>query len=364
MDEKNTDQIQNDLTLPSFEVILNNLSDGILLLGDENQIIYVNACFENLFSQSRKNLIGHNLSDFFPMGSQVLALVEQAIIDNISLTEFEISFLDGRGERSKADIFISHIFDEKKYLILTFQEKKFTKKFQNQFKREGAARTVVGMASMLAHEIKNPLSGIRGAAQLLGYDLSEDDQKLTKVIIEETDRICALVDQMEVFSEHLPIRQDGVNIHSVLEHVKQLAQNGFASHIKFKEQYDPSLPDTIGDRSKLIQVFLNLIKNAAEACRQDGEIIITTAYRHGVRILSSDGKSKVHLPLEISIIDNGEGFPDDIESLLFDPFITTKENGSGLGLPLVSKIINDHGGMVEYERLGDKTIFRILLRNI
>ena len=361
---QNTIQNTENLDNPSFEVILNALMSSVLVLNQNDQITYVNVAFENLFSRSKKKLIGLYLKNIFSGDSQILSLVRQARGEAISLTEFNVNFLDSVQNKRKTDIHISHMVEKEGFILLTFQEKTSNSKFHDKQNREGASKTIIGMASILAHEIKNPLSGIRGSAQLLGYDLSEEDQKLTQIIIEETDRICALVDQMEVFSEHLPVKQDSVNIHSVLQHVKELAKNGFAKNIKFIEKYDPSLPDTLGDKGKLIQVFLNLIKNAAEACSKNGEITILTAYRYGVKKLSADGKEKTHLPLEISIIDNGEGFSEEMEDHLFDPFITTKEHGTGLGLSLVAKIIADHDGMVECESSGDKTIFRILLKSI
>jgi two-component system nitrogen regulation sensor histidine kinase GlnL len=250
------------------------------------------------------------------------------------------------------------------HVVVMLQERTIADKMDRQLTHRGAARSVIALAAMLAHEIKNPLSGIRGAAQLLEQSVGDEDRSLTRLICDEADRIVKLVDRMEVFSDERPVEREPVNIHVILEHVKRLAQSGFARHIKFAEEYDPSLPPVYGNRDQLIQVFLNLLKNAAEAIGEgtsDGEIVLSTAFRPGVRLSLPGSTARVSLPLEFCVKDNGPGVPEDLMLHLFDPFVTTKPSGSGLGLALVAKIVGDHGGIIECESQPRRTIFRVLM---
>jgi two-component system nitrogen regulation sensor histidine kinase GlnL len=248
-------------------------------------------------------------------------------------------------------------------MALLIQERTMADKIDRQLVSRGAARSVTGLAAMLAHEIKNPLSGIRGAAQLLEQTVSSEEIQLARLIREETDRIVHLIDRVEVFGDERPMEREPINIHVVLDRVKLLARNGVGRGIVFSEEYDPSLPPVYGNRDQLIQIFLNLVKNAAEALErtQKPEIKFFTAFRPGMRVGVVGAADRISLPLEIVIEDNGPGVPPDLLAFLFDPFVTTKTNGSGLGLALVAKIVGDHGGVIDCESRPGRTRFRILL---
>lgn len=225
--------------------------------------------------------------------------------------------------------------------------------------------SVVGLGQMLAHEIKNPLAGIRGAAQLLRGAASPEDIPLAQLIVDETDRIRRLVDRMEAFAVETVPNCVPVNLHEALDRVMALIGNGIAEDLMLHAHYDPSLPPAWADQDQLIQVFLNLAKNAAESAhmRGDGrgEITLSTAYRHGVRVRGGDGRPGASAPLEVRIMDNGPGVPRRLRDHLFEPFVTTKAQGAGLGLPLVAKIIAAHGGLIDFESEPGRTVFRVLL---
>jgi two-component system nitrogen regulation sensor histidine kinase GlnL len=307
-------------------------------------------------------LTSQHLRDVIPRDSPVFALIEQVRSSGATVSEYGITLDTPRLGIRLVSIQVVPMTETPGHVVLSLHELSIAHKIDRQLNHRHAARSVIAMAAILAHEVKNPLSGIRGAAQLLEQNAAPTDHELTRLIVDETDRICALVDRMEVFSDERPLDRAPVNIHQVLERVRRIAQSGFSRHVRFVEEYDPSLPPVYGNRDTLVQVFLNLVKNAAEAVPEDGgEIILSTAYQHGIRLAVPGSESRVHLPLVISVQDNGAGIPEDLRAHLFDPFVTTKRNGTGLGLALVAKIIGDHGGVIEFDSQPRRTVFRVLL---
>lgn len=344
------------------ELVLNALADPLILVDPSDRISYVNLAAEAFFAAGARVLVGQGINEIVPFDSPLMALVGQVRSRGYSVTESGLTIANPRIGVHQVDAQISLVPEDPNFLLMTLRERGIASRIDHQLLHRGAARSVASMAAILAHEVKNPLSGIRGAAQLVEEGLSTEDKALTRLICEETDRICSLVDRMEVFSDPRPLERQPVNIYQVLEHVRRVAQSGFASDVTFTEHYDPSLPLILGDRDQLIQAFLNLIKNAAEATSEKGgEITLTTAYRHGVRVAVPGTRERMNLPLEICIIDNGSGIPEDLMPHLFEPFITTKSGGTGLGLALVAKIIGDHGGIIDCESSNGRTVFRVLL---
>ncbi|WP_439814477.1 two-component system sensor histidine kinase NtrB [Zavarzinia sp. CC-PAN008] len=352
------------LAVPDPDILFNALPDPHLVLDPAGRIIQVNTAAEHFFASGAGILMRRRLSDLVPFDSPLLALVTQVRAQGVSMSEHEVELDPARQGSRPVDIEVVSITELPGHLLVALREQTIARTIDRQMVSRAAARSVSGMAAVLAHEVKNPLSGIRGAAQLLEENASETDRDLTRLICEETDRICALVDRMEVFTDRRPMERDAVNIHQVLEHVRRVAQTGFARRVRFVEQYDPSLPPVHGDRNALVQVFLNLVKNAAEALEDmngTGEIMLTTAYRHGVRVQVPGTRKRLKLPLEVTVRDNGPGISADLRTQMFEPFVTTKATGTGLGLALVAKIIGDHGGIVECESEPRRTVFRVLL---
>ena len=350
--------VQHDLLLAS-------LPHAVLALAEDDRIVYANPAAEQFFSASQAMLKRHQLSDLVTFGCPLTSLVAQVRRTGASVNEYGVEVSSPRVEGVKlVDVHSGPLPEQPAIVLLMLQQRSMAQMIERQLTHRAAARSVSGMAAVLAHEIKNPLSGIRGAAQLIEPALSDADRALAQLICKETDRIRNLVDRMEVFGDERPIAKEPVNIHDVLDHVRRIAEPGFASGIKIIERYDPSLPPVPANRDKLVQAFLNLVKNSVEAVHEGnepGRVVLTTAFRPGVRLSVPGSSARVSLPLMIEVEDNGPGVPDHLKPHLFDAFVTTKRTGSGLGLALVAKIIGDHGGIIECESEPKKTIFRVLL---
>jgi two-component system, NtrC family, nitrogen regulation sensor histidine kinase GlnL len=344
--------------------ILGALPVPVVLLDPENRFRHVNHAAEQFLGISSAGLAQLRLNDLIPADNPLFLLIEQVRYTEATISDHDLNLESPRIQKRGITVQGSPLPEEPGAVLLVMQDASAARALDQQLAFRGAARSVTGMAAILAHEVKNPLSGIRGAAQLLEASVGHADRELAVLIRDEADRIRALVDRMEAFNEK-PISRGAVNIHRVLEHVRRLAQSGFAPHVRFTETYDPSLPPVWGNRDQLVQVILNLVKNAAEAVTQAGqshpEITLLTGFHHGMRIAVPGSTHRLDLPLYVAVRDNGPGIPEDIRPHLFEPFVTSKSTGSGLGLALVAKIVGDHGGLIAVESRPGRTEFRLHL---
>ena len=342
--------------------IANALPMPVMLIGSKQEVIYANPAAEQFFDTGLTLLRKQTLADLIAPHSPLFQLVIQAAERNASAAERDIDLSTPRHGERLADVTVTPVPEPEGAILLTFQERSLAQRMDRQLMARGAVRSMHGMAAVLAHEIKNPLAGIRGAAQLLDESLPPDEREMTQLIVAESDRIRRLIDRMESFGDTRAFARNPVNIHEVLDRVRKVADSGFARGIIIVENFDPSLPPVSGDRDQLIQVFLNLVRNAVDALPESGgEITLTTGYRPGVKFGAGLTGERVSLPLEVTVRDNGSGVPADLLPHIFDPFVTTKPRGSGLGLALVAKIVGDHGGVIECDSGPGKTIFRVLL---
>jgi len=349
---------------PESAAMMSALPVPVLVLDAEDRFTFANHAAEHFLGVSMAQLGQIRLSDLVAADHPVFLLISQVRRGEVTVADHDMSFESPRLHKTGIAVQGTPLPEEPGAVLLVLQDASAARALDRQLTFRSAARSVTSMAAMLAHEVKNPLSGIRGAAQLLEASVGDADRELTVLIRDEADRIRGLVDRMEMFGEK-PIDRGAVNIHRVMEHVRRLAQSGFAANIRFTEVYDPSLPAVHGSRDQLVQVVLNLVKNAAESLESgevaNPEITLITAFQHGVRLAVPGSDRRMHLPLVVVVRDNGPGIPEDIRSNLFDPFVTSKAAGNGLGLALVAKIVSDHGGLIEADSRPGRTEFRLHL---
>lgn len=332
-----------------------------LVMEPDDRISAVNPAAELFFNLSSRGLIGTRLGDRIRLGTDlapVLARLRASqsahFVNEVVVSRFDLP-------EAICTVQAAPLAESDGQALVLFTPREVTDRLGRAGASRSAARAAIGMAEMLAHEIKNPLAGIAGAAQLLSMGLSPQDQELTDLIVDETRRVVKLLEQVEQFGNTRPPECRAVNIHDILDRARRMALMGYGADMTMIEDYDPSLPPTWGDGDQLVQVFLNLLKNATEAAPQGrGTIRLRTFYDHALRLRGADGQDRA-LPLQVEVIDDGPGLPPALADQIFEPFISGRENGTGLGLALVAKIIADHGGWVGVESRPGRTAFRLSL---
>lgn len=331
------------------------------VIAPDDQILGANPASESFAGMSQRQMTGRPLARFVGSDSPLIEVVAQARRADVSVAQYNVMVGWAGQSPELQNVHAAPLQEADGLILLLMHPQGMAEKMDRSLSHRSAARSVSGMAAMLAHEIRNPLAGISGAAQLLEMGLGDADRELTGLIRAEAARIGSLVDRVEQFGDLRPAQRQSLNVHDVLDRARRAAQAGFGAHVRFSEDYDPSLPPTAGDPDQLLQVFQNLIKNAAEAVpRVGGTISISTAFRPGVKMVRPGGQSE-SLPLLVTVSDNGPGVPEALLRDIFDPFVSSKVNGTGLGLSLVSKVISDHGGTVECDSRPGRTQFHVRL---
>jgi two-component system nitrogen regulation sensor histidine kinase GlnL len=357
-DKADESELWETLVLPNM--LIEALPAAIIVVDRDGVCRLLNAAAEDLIQVGRKTLLGRRLSEVIPEDCPLFSLIEQCRLSRSAVSDAEMQIDGPRLRLEHVSVEVAPLDDPNGSVAISMRDRGLEHRMARQGAAAEAAQSVRSMAGMLAHEIKNPLAGIRGAAQLLESKVAPAEAALAALIREESDRIVGLVNGVEIFADDRAPVLSVVNVHEALDHVCKLARVSFARHATLREYYDPSLPSLRGNRDLLIQIFLNLVKNAAEAC-DGGEIVVTTSYQAGFRIGERNKAHRQPRRIAVTIADNGPGVPEALLGNLFDPFVTSKPGGRGLGLPLVAKLVRAHDGVIEFQSKPGATRFTVLL---
>ncbi|MEP5731863.1 MAG: ATP-binding protein [Sulfitobacter sp.] len=338
-----------------------SLPTPTLLINPDDLIEDVNPAAEGFFNASAKAVINVPVWDMVAVDYPLEDAFARARSSETALFVNDVDVGSGQRAPQKSALQIAPLAGKPGHMLMMISARELSGRMTQNHSVKSAAKSAIGMAEMLAHEIKNPLAGITGAAQLLSMNLDAEELKLTDLIVAESRRIVKLLDRVEQFGNLTEPVRSPVNLHDVLDRARRSALLGFGSQMTISEDYDPSLPAALGDKDQLLQVVLNLLKNASEAAGDaGGKIRLHSYFEHSFRMRRADGSGQ-SLPLQIEVIDDGPGLPEHIKGDVFDPFVSGRENGTGLGLALVSKIISEHGGWISVDSVPGKTVFRISL---
>jgi len=323
---------------------------AVLLLAPGLKIASANPAAEQFFGQSARRLTGRRLTDTLTFETPLQDRINDSETP-VSAREIEVS-VAGQAVR-RIDITVSPMIDEPGWQLMTLHDNTATEALGDD-NSSGEAAALRG-PEILAHEIKNPLAGIRGAAQLLARKVGGKDRALTSLIADEVDRIATLIDQMQTLSRRTTAPVEPCNLHEVVRRasaVLDAAQGEKDKRTRIEEEFDPSLPNVLGSPDGLVQVLINLLSNAREACQGQAKarVVVRTRFASGLQLRSSESGQPVRLPIELRISDNGSGVDPAMREHIFEPFVTTKKTGQGLGLPVVRKLVREMNGRISHER--------------
>ena len=351
--------------LPATKQMMDILPFPVFMLDENDRFLWLNHAAEGFFHSSQAMLVPMQMSELLISDSPFFSLVRRARQSERPVSDKSLRLISPKfGVRNAAiqvtPLPVSENVDERGAVLVTLQEQGLSDKLAAQNTVKSAALSMSKMTSLLAHEVKNPLAGIKGAAQLLETEISEESRELSSMIVTEADRITALLNRIENLSSDMPVQLKDVNIHEILDHCIRITTASFGRHLDIKCHYDPSLPNIDADPDLLVQCFLNLFKNASEVTDDKGILTLTTSYNLS-RYLSTSQSFQVHLPLQIEIEDNGSGIPEELQDYIFEPFISGKQSGSGLGLAMVASVVADHGGAISVDTSPAGTCFTVNL---
>lgn len=348
--------------------LLNSLPTAMFAVDADDRFLFANPAAETFLQISAAQLNHMTLDDLFGPGSAIAGLVRHARDRIMPMAESDVHLTTPRTDLDRVSVSTAPVFRDgapsaSGEMIVQFTPASIAQRIDQQMRRQGAARSAAGMVAVLAHEVRNPLAGIRGAAQIIEAVVDGDEKALARLIADEVDRIGNLIQRIDVFADIGPAPEKSVNVHEAIDRARRvLDSSGAFKGVNVIEAYDPSLPAVRGDFEGLVQIFLNLMKNAADAARDGGrEVVLRTGYRHGMRLAAERRRDSGVPPIVVAIQDNGPGIPDDLQASVFDPFVTTKQHGQGLGLAVVAKIVGDHGGAVDFESEPRRTVFTVHL---
>jgi two-component system nitrogen regulation sensor histidine kinase GlnL len=345
--------------MPDFShLALEHLATAVILLDEESRIVYVNPAAENLFDISDKNMHGLPLQQVFNHTEQLASAMQQAVQNNASFIEHDLTL--GTHVNGNAKLHLrcaaTPLQFGKLYLLLEFHPMDRPLKLAREEQMLDQTQANRLLLRNLAHEIKNPLGGIRGAAQLLEQELEKPGlREYTQVIVQEADRLRSLMEKL--LAPQSVSHASALNIHEVLERVRSVVLAERPEGLKIKRDYDISLPALVGDKEQLIQVMLNIVRNAAQAMNGSGVIILRTRVAHQATLIKRLHRQAVR----VEIIDNGPGIPPELQDKIFYPLVSGHADGHGLGLTIAQDFVSQHHGIIEFDSEPGRTRFTVLL---